>query len=180
MTNYHHIEQSVKQLAAVADHSTFVHRISRMLVDSWLHDYDCTSPDGEIVGTTTSDFTYLFDLTEERLIAAFGVSRGAIHTARDKSRMAGHPLSAGRGYHRGHAIPHSLGGPTDINLVPQLGKINIGPFRKLEIEATKSPGSLYFTHWVYHKNNGQTPSSVNQGLVHYAPEPGLKLRRHGN
>ena len=67
-----------------------------------------------------------------RLIAAWGISGGKHLGARDKSRMAGSPLGAGPGYHRGHAIPHTLGGPTDINLVPQLGSVNIGPFRRLK------------------------------------------------
>ncbi len=49
--------------------------------------------------------------------------------------MAGHPLSDGPHYHRGHASPHTLGGPTDIKLVPQLGSVNVEPFRDLERRA---------------------------------------------
>ena len=86
--------------------------------------------------------------------------------------MAGHPLSAGSLYHRGHAIPHSLGGATDINLVPQLGMINTGPFRALERRAVATPGSLYFTYWTYagaqhsrYGHSGQTPAGVDQGLL---------------
>jgi hypothetical protein len=87
-------------------------------------------------------------------------------------------LSAGPHYHRGHAIPHTLGGPTDINLVPQLGKVNIGPFRPLERRAVATVGSFYFTYWKYRSNSSQTPSGVDQGL--FVPGASPDVRHHGN
>ncbi len=94
--------------------------------------------------------------------------------------MAGHPLSAGPLYHRGHAIPHTLGGGTDINLVSQLGRINIGPFRPLEKKAVATPGSFYFTYWTYRNavGHGQTPTGVDQGLLIAGQAP--DVRHHGN
>jgi hypothetical protein len=92
--------------------------------------------------------------------------------------MAGHPLSAGPDYHRGHAIAHRLGGQTDINLVPQLGKVNIGAFRPLERKAVATPGSMYFTYWLYSGGVRQTPSGVDQGLLVAGQLP--DIRRHGN
>jgi hypothetical protein len=124
-------------------------------------------------------------VSAERLIAAWGISRGRHAGARDASRMAGHPLSAGPLYHRGHAIPHTLGGPTDINLVPQLGRINIGPFRPLEKMAVATPGSFYFTYWTYlgspptrTSSPGQTPTGVDQGLL--IPGQWPLITHHGN
>ena len=134
------------------------------LVEEWLADYDASFPNSDIVETTTAGFSYLFDIASGRLLAAWGFSQGRHSGARDKSRMAGHPLSAGGLYHRGHAIPHTLGGPTDINLVPQLGAVNIGPFRALERQAVATPGALYFTYWQY-SGQSQTPIAVDQGLV---------------
>jgi len=128
--------------------------------------------------------TYLFDIAAERLIAAWGISKGRHVGARDASRMAGHPLSAGPHYHRGHAIPHTLGGPTDINLVPQLGRINVGPFRPFEKKAVATPGSLYFTYWIYGSAAArigtptQTPTGVDQGLLIAGQMP--QIARHGN
>ena len=92
--------------------------------------------------------------------------------------MSGHPLSAGHRYHRGHAIPHSLGGPTDINLVPQLGRINVGAFRHLEKLAVATPGALYFTYWRYGRSNTQTPRGVDQGLL--CPGAVPKIETHLN
>jgi hypothetical protein len=140
-------------------------RVVPTLVDAWLSDYRRSWSCDDIIETSTDGFSYLFDVSNQRLIAAWGISRGRHAGARDKARMAGHPLSAGANYHRGHAIPHTLGGPTDINLVPQLGKINIGPFRRLEKEAVATPGALYFTYWIYADQSGQTPVSVEQGLL---------------
>src|SRR5262245_13364380 len=81
------------------------------LIDVWLADYGQATGSSDIVETSTAGFSYLFDIASERLIAAWGISAGRHSGARDKSRMAGHPLSAGPHFHRGHAIPHTLGGP---------------------------------------------------------------------
>jgi len=155
------------------------------LIDIWLTDYLRTTSSDDIIEAATAGFSYLFDIASERLISAWGISAGRHGGARDKSRMAGHPLSAGSHYHRGHAIPHTLGGPTDINLVPQAGRINIGPFRPLEKQAVATPGSLYFTYWIYvgsppatDGRSGQTPTGVDQGLL--IPQQSSQIITHGN
>lgn len=151
--------------------------VERLLV-LWLDDYARVHPAGNIVETTAGDFSYLFDIRAQRLVAAWGVSKGRHPEPRDASRMARHPSSAGSHYHRGHAIPHTLGGPTDINLVPQLGKVNIGPFRPLERRAVATNGSFYFTYWEYGDDSSQTPSGVDQGLC--TPGASLDIRHHDN
>jgi len=143
----------------------FKNRVVPYLLDVWLSDYERVTKASEVVETTVVDFSYLFDIAAERLIAAWGVSKGRHAGARDRSRMAGHPLSAGPHYHRGHAIPHTLGGPTDINLVPQRGSVNVGLFRLLERRAVANPGSAYFTYWVYPSKSDQKPASIDQGLL---------------
>lgn len=151
--------------------------VERLLV-LWLDDYARVHSASNIVETTAGDFSYLFDIRAQRLIAAWGVSKGRHAEPRDASRMARHPLSAGSHYHRGHAIPHTLGGPTDINLVPQLGKVNIGPFRPLERRAVATDGSFYFTYWQYGDESSQTPSGVDQGLC--IPGASPEIRHHDN
>ncbi len=140
----------------------FAGKVVPALIDIWLEASEGLSDD--VVETTSADFSYLFDIGSECLIAAWGISSGRIGGERDSSRMGQFPLSAGRSYHRGHAIPHRLGGSLDINLVPQLGRINIGPFRELERRAVATPGALYFTFWKYSGAN-QAPVGVDQGLL---------------
>jgi hypothetical protein len=135
------------------------------LLDVWLSDYARVAPRSDIIETTTSGCSFLFDVTKERLVAAWCISQGRHAGPRDKSRMAGHPLSDGPHYHRGHAIPHTLGGPTDINLVPQLGAVNVGAFRELERKAVATPGALYFTYWLYAAGSKQKPAGVDQGML---------------
>jgi hypothetical protein len=142
------------------------------LVPAWAENYRRGGSQAELVEVKDGPATFLFDIAEERLVAAWAVSAGKHAGDRDKSRMSAHPLGAEQGYHRGHAIAHTLGGGTDINLVPQLGKLNIGPFRELERNAVATPGSLYFTHWHYADadspaavRRGQVPASVDQGLL---------------
>jgi hypothetical protein len=161
-------------MKAVDAGADFGAQVIPYLVDEWLADYARSESPSDIVETTAGGFSYLFDIAQERLIAAWGISQGRHGEARDKSRMAGHPLGAGPRYHRGHAIPHTLGGPTDINLVPQLGSVNIGPFRELERRAVANPGSLYFTYWVY-SDLSQKPHGVQQGFLCPGKDPVLKL-----
>lgn len=153
-------------------------RVIPHLVDIWLRDYERIAKTTDIVETSSNSFSYLFDIAAQRLIAAWGISRGRHAGPRDKSRMARHPHSAGPRYHRGHAIPHTLGGPTDINLVPQLSSVNIGPFRILERKAVATPGALYFTYWVYAPGSGQKPITVDQGLLIPGQPP--EIRSHPN
>jgi hypothetical protein len=150
------------------------------LVDLWLLDYGGYAPGGEVVETTNEGFSYLFDIATERLLAAWGVSSGKNTEPRPASRMAGSPLGGPSGYHRGHAIPHTLGGGTDINLVPQAGWINVGPFRPLEKKAVATPGALYFTYWTYRGATGfgQRPTAVEQGLLQ--PSLPAEVVPHGN
>ena len=46
------------------------------LVDIWLNDYGRVTGDYEVVETKNEGFSYLFDISAERLIAAWGLSRG--------------------------------------------------------------------------------------------------------
>jgi hypothetical protein len=155
----------------------FDERVVPWLIDRWLDEYCSAFRGDHIVETRVGAFSYLFDVDAERLIAAWGISGGAVHTPRDKSRMQGHPLSDGSNYHRGHAIPHSLGGPTDINLVPQLGALNVGAFRRIEKAAVASPGGLYFTYWIYNTQT-QKPDFVEQGLL--LPNGSVDIERFAN
>jgi len=158
--------------------------VAAYLVDLWAEDYLATAGESDLVQTSTAGFSYLFDVKAERLLAAWGVSRGRSGATRDAARMAGHPKPGGHAYHRGHAIPHRLGGGTDINLVPQLGTVNVGPFRRLEREALATPGSFYFTYWTYlgappvKGGPGQIPTRVDQGLLIFGRPP--QIRHHLN
>jgi hypothetical protein len=99
------------------------------------------------------------------VLAAYAFSAGRDSHIRDKARMAGHPKAEGAKYHRGHLIPHSGGGGTDINLFSQLGAVNIGGFRRLERLFVDLPGSFYFVRLIYPAGNSQRPQFVEQGLL---------------
>lgn len=145
-------------------------RLAPCLVETWLDDYGRVTNEYHIVETKDEGFSYLFDIAAERLIAAWGLSKGKDTSPRSviATRMKGHPLTNlvnGKHYHRGHAVPHTMGGRTDINLVPQLGAINSGPFQELERLAVATDGSLYFTYWSYPDARTQRPFGVEQGCL---------------
>jgi hypothetical protein len=137
----------------------------------------------DIVGTRDFGFHYLFDIAARRLIAAWGISNGRDPSPRSivAARMRGHPLTNrvnGELYHRGHNIPHTMGGRTDINLVPQLGTINSGRFQELERLSVSTPGALYFTYWTYSNPLTQRPSGVQQGCLIAGSPPMIKNFRN--
>lgn len=148
------------------------------LINDCLSDYHSKWESADAVLTQSCNSNYLFDVAAQRLVVAWIVSSGRDGHTRDTSRMAGFPNSMGSLYHRGHAIPHRLGGGTDINLVLQLGSINIGAFRVLEREAQSAPGSIYFTYWLYGDGSSQVPAGVEQGLIR-ANRP-VTIARHSN
>jgi hypothetical protein len=136
------------------------------ILPKWCMSYrSATATLPQIVEVALDGFVNLFDIGSQRLIGVYGLSQGRHAGARDASRMAGHPQSAGPGYHRGHAIAHTLGGGTDINLFSQRGKLNIGEFRRLERAAVADRNALYFVRVIYLKgNSSQLPDWIEQGL----------------
>lgn len=164
-------KDTYRELLASYRGSNVVKDISRKLVPVWCDDYYFKNPKAELVSVDLQDsgtsFTYVFDIALERTIVAYGVPIFAKHR-RDASRMAGHPLSAGSEFHRGHLMAHSIGGGTDINLVPQLGKLNIGAFRVLERKvrdmAKQNLRCLYFVRPIY-ANKSQTPARFEQCVI---------------
>jgi hypothetical protein len=178
MLDYAGLDDLLLQMSAGPAEDGVWNDIIRWLVDMWASDYARTTAAREIVETTVERFSYLFDITDERLIAAWGISRGRQAGKRDAARMGGHPQSSGKEYHRGHAIAHTLGGGTDINLLPQLASVNTGAFRGLERKAVATPGALYFTYWTYGGSSSQKPIGVQQGLL-VRGRP-AQLRSHSN
>ncbi len=157
-------------------------QVENYLIGIWLDDYYSRLADSaltQVVQTSDTGFSYLFDIQQERLIAAWGISKGKSGTPRDRARMKSHPLMDGPKFHRGHVIPHQMGGSTDINLVSQAAHINIGQFRIRENTAVRTPGALYFTYWVYEESDIptekkktkaeiikiQTPAHVQQAVL---------------
>jgi hypothetical protein len=156
-------------------------RILPRLGELWVEAYSAGAHAAEIVEVQVDSFSYLFDLTRQRCIAAYGFMHGKHTGARDSSRMAGFPKAEGKDYHRGHMIPHTGHGGTDINLFIQLGSVNIGPFRELERAAVAESGAFYFVHLLYAPGaRHERPTAVEQGLARKGPPPGLELRFHPN
>ena len=137
------------------------------LIPMWCDDYCQKVPSAEIVEVELGGFHYLFDLCVERPVVAFGEPIFTT-TKRDTARMAGHPLSDGSKYHRGHLIGHSIGGGTDINLVSQLGSVNIGSFRVLERYvrdlAQQNTSCFYFVRAIY-SGPSQKPHQIEQCVI---------------
>jgi DNA/RNA endonuclease G (NUC1) len=82
--------------------------------------------------------------------------------------MAGHPLANSARYDRGHLMANSTGGGCDINLVPQLAKVNRVQFRILERKvlelARDQMQSFYFVRCLY-RNSTQLPVGFEQGII---------------
>jgi hypothetical protein len=164
-------EGTYRNLIASYRGNQIVADISRSLVPLWCDDYFSGNRGAELVSVDLDNsgtvLTYIFDITLQRTIVAYGVPIFAKH-ARDSGRMAGHPNSAGPDFHRGHLIAHSIGGGTDINLVPQLGKLNIREFRIIERRvrdmAKQNLSCLYFARPIF-SNTSQTPAMFEQGAI---------------
>jgi hypothetical protein len=183
MLNYPGLSATLRVLRPPLTEAVMNSELAPLLINAWLNDYGNVTPNYEVVETKDEGFSYLFDIAAQRLIAAWGLSKGKDTSPRAiiATRMKGHPLTnivGGKRYHRGHAVPHTMGGRTDINLVPQLGAINSGAFQELERLAVSTPGSLYFSYWSYRPTQAQRPSGVEQGCLIAGSEP--RIANFGN
>ncbi len=148
-----------------------VHDLAEKLIPRWCSDYRFTNPRAQLVATTLTErgtwFTYVFDLERSRVVVACGVPI-AWREKRRASRIAGSPLADSAKYDRGHMMAHYLGGGEDINLVPQLSKMNRGEFRKVEEmareETLKNHECLYFVRCIYNSST-QLPTHIEQCLI---------------
>ncbi len=91
MAQYPRLSGLVRTVDPRSPDQGFSAKVVPYLVEVWLDDYARASQKTEIVETTVAEFCYLFDIVKERLIAAWGISKGRHGGARDASRMAGHP-----------------------------------------------------------------------------------------
>lgn len=180
MMNYGPLQGLVTRMPADIATAAFKARVVPMLVDCWLDDYSIRWKGDQIVTTRNGlvEAEVLFDVAAGRLIAAWAINQGKSDQLRDKARMRGASVGGDRHYHRGHAIPNSMGGGLDINLVPQLGRINIGAFRRLDNRTIDHAGSLYFSYWIYGSDKAQRPNHIHQGLL--TPGRAPEISRHVN
>jgi hypothetical protein len=177
-------KETYRELVALYRGIDIVRDISTDLVPLWCEDYYFMNPKAElvqvVVDTSATSLTYLFDINLQRNVVAYGLPIFSKHQ-RDASRMAGHPQSGGSRFHRGHLMAHSIGGGTDINLVPQLGKLNIGEFRALERKARnlaeQNVRCLYFVRAIY-STKSQTPRRFEQCIIH--PSKTIDYEMHNN
>jgi len=178
-------EKTYLQLVSDYKGSDIVADLPGRLVPLWCDDYGATNAAAELVEVSVAEpggppFAYLFDLTLQRNVVAWGVP-GYVTHKRDASRMAGHPLGGDSKYHRGHLMSHGTGGGTDINLVPQLGSLNIGAFRRMEKFvrqlAQQHRTCFYFVRTLY-DGSTQMPSQIEQCVIQ--PSKAVTYAIHGN
>ena len=177
-------EAEYKRFIGTYAGSEIVAEIANVLIPIWCDDYAFTSPSAQIVevetGESGASFSYLFDLALDRNIVACGIPSASKHK-RDRSRMAGHPLANSARYDRGHLMANSTGGGCDINLVPQLARVNRVQFRVLERKvldlARDQMQSFYFVRCLYN-NSSQLPTAFEQGIIQ--PNGKLLYATHGN
>ena len=81
--------------------------LPRRLAEAWSRAYAANSPNSEIVAVDQSTFTYLFDIAQERNIAAYGIMGGRNLTVRDHARMAGDPALSAL-YARAQVLPVTM------------------------------------------------------------------------
>jgi hypothetical protein len=185
-------EQDYRRIVNRLNGPGFLQKLPDELVRLWSRDYIAEYGSTEMTLVTVpsggSSFTYLFDLNRERNIVSFGFPLYIKHT-RDKALMATRPTGADSGsYDKGHLLAHSLGGGTDINLVPQLSKLNRGAFRELERLLTKlskeETRSFYFVRTLYPQSatiaskTNWLPGSIEQCVIE--PSKIIHYRMYAN
>ena len=134
--------------------------LASKLSDAWAATYRGSNPDCELVEVDQGELTYLFDIDVQRVVGVYGRSAPTA-TPRPASRMRGFPLPPSEPDRvRGHLAAHSIGGGTDINLIPQDAALNIsGAWRQLERLAEANPGCFVAIEESY-DDDTQTPAQL--------------------
>lgn len=165
--------------------------IAPYLIDVWVSDYIRYTrlPSlRSLAEIDIEDFFYLFDLHNERLVAAWGLSEGLKGggVSDDGPRVKANYSSTW-----GHAIAHIMGGGGGVVLLRQFDQLDDGSFNKLETQALGAPAALYFNFWNYDGAPGvpiegsqklapsQIPISIDRGLIIPGRPPSIATTHSG-
>jgi hypothetical protein len=137
--------------------------LGERLSDEWASSYRARARPGddpELVEVDQGELTYLFDVTLARVVGVYGKS-ASTSALRPAARMRGFPLPPDTpAVIRGHLVAHSIGGGTDINLIPQDAHLNLSAgWRRLERMAQAHPGCFIAIEARY-GDLSQTPSEL--------------------
>ena len=138
------------------------------IADAWASQYRRqTNGETDLVEVDLGTFTYLFDIAYQRVVGVYGRS-APTNAPRPAARMRGHPSYNKPGEaptDRGHLAAHTIGGGTNINLVPQAHALNISrSWRDFERDLQKHPGR-FFVVQVEYSDDSQRPSGFVYGAV---------------
>lgn len=158
--------------------SPFLERYDRLaeeLTEYWISEYvKRTLDEPQILEFSDGAYRYLFDLTLDRVVAAWGPSWSA-EASRDMTRQAG--FLRGFTYHhpgkdRGHFMSHAQGGLMDVNFFPQKREVNRGwspggkLYRRMEKHCAETPGTFCFSLPIYDiSNRTWDPNLLEYGLL---------------
>jgi hypothetical protein len=138
-----------------------VDSIANEVSDGWAASYRAaTAGDVELVEVDQGQLTYLFDIAHARVVGVYG--RASAPTSDyPKTRMRGFPLPrSAKHMVRGHLAAHTLGGGTDINLVPQEASLNVSSaWRAFERWAQSRAGAFVAIEVIY-ADDSQTPAAL--------------------
>jgi hypothetical protein len=143
------------------DEQTLAVRLS----DGWASSYRAACKITELVEVDQGELTYLFDISAQRVVGVYGRS-APTDLPRPSSRMRSFPLPpSATNVVRGHLAAHSIGGGTDINLIPQDAALNISAgWLRLERLAQANPG-CFFAIEIGYGDESQTPASFTYLVV---------------
>ena len=96
MDKYSGLEKLVLSLDLNSSEDGFLRSVVPYLTDIWLSDYARYTSTMDVVETRASNFSYLFDINAERLITAWGLSRGRHSGPRDRTAWLDIPKVLGR------------------------------------------------------------------------------------
>lgn len=139
-----------------------------LIGDAWAAQYRAESTgETEVVEVELGTLTYLFDIANERVVGVHGRS-APTNAVRPAARMRGHPSYNKRGEEqtdRGHLVAHTIGGGTDINLVPQARALNVSAgWRAFERYLQEHAGA-FFVVQVEYGDESQRPFALVYGVL---------------
>lgn len=129
-------------------------------------------PDAALVTFNDGAADFLFDLTRERTVLVWGVSRDVETGSRDEAYHKGYPR-AGIGLDKGHAWSHAQGGREGgPNYFRQARRLNQARsdngrlWRGIESHLATNPGLSAFVRLIYARGNAtDRPNEVEYGIL---------------
>lgn len=172
-SSHYDLIHDVLNAARGTPEALFKNNVAYLLGQGWTQTYTSVVDTADVVTVPLDSFAYLLDLTFDRVIGAYGITKEVGPSHRETAGMRHYSTNQSLRNHAGRLAPRTGHTASDIDVFMQLQKLPTGALQPMSMVAKANAGAFYFVGVVYAADDPSKPICLEQGLI--KPDLPLKL-----